>query len=168
MKSRKSEMKLVLTIMFNITMLGKLTNRQSRQQRMPSIGSREIDVLEVLWQHHSQSLSAADVLKKIPKVCSSSGAHGISVNTVQSTLERLVKKQLLKRAKNGRAFYYSSLIVKEELIGALISDIAKDMTQGDMGVMISGFMDYVNQEDPDLSEKLSRALQNVEAIGNTP
>lgn len=153
--------------MLNLTMFGKLANGRLKQQRMPSLGSRELDVLEVLWQNQGQSLSALDVLSNLPKV-DQSIADCISINTVQSTLERLVKKQLLKRVKNGRAFYYRTSVPKQELIGGLISDIAKDMTQGDMGLMISGFMDFVAHEDPDLSAKLSRALQNVEDATDTP
>ena len=156
----------VFIMMLNLTMLGQLANSHSRQQRMPSLGSRELDVLEVLWQTESECLSALDVLNKLPQTTHAS-AHCISINTVQSTLERLVKKGLLKRAKSGRAFYYHAIVRKQELIGGLISDIAKDMTHGDMGLMMSGFMDFVSHEDPDLSEKLSRALQNVEDAGDT-
>jgi predicted transcriptional regulator len=156
----------VFTMTLNLIMLGQLANRHLRRQRMPSIGSRELCLLEVLWQNESQSLSALDVLNRLP-TATHSGAHCISINTVQSTLERLVKKQLLKRAKYGRAYYYHAIVLKQELIGALISDIAKDMTQGNMDLMMSGFMDFVSHEDPDLSVKLSRALQNVEDAGDT-
>lgn len=156
----------VFIMMLNLTMLGQFANSHSRQQRMPSLGSRELDVLEVLWQTESDSLSALDVLNKLPQKTHAS-THCISINTVQSTLERLVKKRLLKRAKNGRAFYYHAIVLKQELIGGLISDIAKDMTQGDMEIMMSGFMDFVSHEDPELSDKLSRALQNVENAGDT-
>jgi predicted transcriptional regulator len=76
-------------------------------------------------------------------------------------LERLVKKCLLRRSKKGRAFYYQPLVPKQQVIARLIRDIAADMTKGDMGLMISGFMDFVTDEDPDLSEKLSQAFERI-------
>jgi len=145
--------------------LSHLLKLKSRYSRMPAIGSRELDVLEVLWQEEYVKLSAIDVQKKLSSECSYPYQQ-ITVNTVQSTLERLVKKKLLGRNKISRAFYYYPIVPKQELIGGLIRDIAKDMSDGDMNLMISGFMDFVSAEDPMLSKKMSKALDSFNLSTN--
>jgi predicted transcriptional regulator len=137
-----------------------LIQLKPKPTRMPSIGNRELEILQVLWNEQPNSLSAIAVQDKL--VCDMSmSTSAITVNTVQSTLERLVKKCLLRRSKKGRAFYYQPLVPKQQVIARLIRDIAADMTKGDMGLMISGFMDFVTDEDPDLSEKLSQAFERI-------
>lgn len=131
---------------------------------MPAIGTRELDVLEVLWQEEPCNLSAITVQSKLSADCSFP-YKAITVNTVQSTLERLVKKKLLGRTKISRAFYYYPIVPKQELIGGLIRDIAKDMSDGDMNLMISGFIDFVSAEDPTLSKKMSKAFDSFDLTG---
>ena len=54
----------------------------------PILGELELDVMESLWQLDQQT--AQQVLDTLQ-------SRGITLSTVQSTLERLVRKQLLKR-----------------------------------------------------------------------
>jgi predicted transcriptional regulator len=143
--------------------LSHFVSSRRQNKRMPSIGTRELEILEVLWNNQSQSLSVVAVQQQLSSGQPQSAIKSescISVNTVQSTLERLVKKQLLARSKTGRAFYYKAIVPKQEVITGLIRDIAKDMSSGDSSIMVSGFMDFLTSEDPALSEKLSKALDN--------
>jgi len=133
---------------------------KTKATRAPVLGSRELSLLDILWSSEPDSMSAQDVLNKL----SSSNTQlleSISINTIQSTLERLVKKDLLDRSKVGRAFFYKTRVPKQQLIGGLIRDIAQDMSRGDMQVMISGFMDFIEAEDPELSGKLGQAISHV-------
>lgn len=129
---------------------------KQKPPRMPALGSRELAIMELFWTTQQAALSALDILQLMQQKPSQSDA--VSVNTLQSTLERLFRKDLLSRQKQGRAFIYTALCSKKEVIRRLLHDIAEDMTNGDMAPMISGFMEYVGSQDPDLSSRLGQAL----------
>jgi predicted transcriptional regulator len=117
--------------------------------RVPDLGERERDVLEVLWAHGEAS--AQQVLESL-------SGESISLSTVQSTLERLHRKQLISREKTGRAYRYVPLISRSQLIGGMLRDLAEDVAGGDLAPMLSGFLDYVAAEAPELEPGVSRAL----------
>lgn len=112
-----------------------------RAARAPALGRRELAVLDILWQHGE--LAAQDVLLHMPTT-------SIGLSTVQTTLERLCRKQLLVRCKSGRAYRYRAAISKADVISKLLHDIAAEIAGGDTTVMVSGFMDYMADAEPDL------------------
>ena len=120
-----------------------------RGDRLPDLGERELAVLEVLWAGGAQSSQAVQGLMP---------GKPISLSTVQSTLERLFRKQLVSRTKAGRAYLYQASIGRSELIGGLLRDLARDVAGGELAPMVSGFLQYVASEDPELGPKLSKAL----------
>ena len=122
-------------------------------RRVPDLGEREMDVLEVLWSRGDSS--AQVVLDALP-------GPSVSLSTVQSTLERLHRKSLLEREKSGRAYVYRPVLTRTQLIGGLLRDLAEDVAGGDVAPMLSGFLDYVSAEAPELGPGVSRALALVE------
>jgi predicted transcriptional regulator len=126
------------------TWLGAATSR-----RVPDLGEREMDVLEVLWSRGDSS--AQEVRESLT-------GKSISLSTVQSTLERLHRKTLLEREKVGRAYRYRTRLTRTQLIGGLLRDLAEDVAGGDVAPMLSGFLDYVAAEAPELGPGVSRAL----------
>ena len=130
------------------TWLGATTSR-----RVPDLGEREMDVLEVLWSQGDAS--AQEVRESLP-------GKSVSLSTVQSTLERLHRKALLEREKIGRAYCYRPLLTRTQLIGGLLRDLAEDVAGGDVAPMLSGFLDYVAAEAPELGPGVSKALALVE------
>ncbi|MEE4173708.1 MAG: BlaI/MecI/CopY family transcriptional regulator [Xanthomonadales bacterium] len=122
-------------------------------RRVPDLGEREMNVLEVLWS--LGELSAQDVREAL-------SGQSVSLSTVQSTLERLHRKALLEREKIGRAYRYRPLLTRTQLIGGLLRDLAEDVAGGDVAPMLSGFLDYVAAEAPELGPGVSRALALVE------
>lgn len=116
--------------------------------RIPDLGEREMAVMEVLWT--TSRASAQEVRDRL--------AVSISLSTVQSTLERLHRKRLVGRRKEGRAYGYWPLLSRAQLIGGLLRDLAQDVAGGDLAPMLSGFVDYVAAESPELAGPVSRAL----------
>jgi len=122
--------------MKNHLSLVSLLGRRRSGERLPDLGERELGVLQVLWQ--KGPLTAQSVRENIFD-------SGVSLSTVQSTLERLYRKGLLKREKAGRAFVYSALFSRQSLISWLMHDIAESLTDGDTAPMVSGFLDYLGE-----------------------
>lgn len=110
-----------------------------RAARTPALGRRELLVLDILWRHGE--LAAQDVLMHM-------ATTSIGLSTIQTTLERLCRKQLLVRSKSGRAYRYRAAISKADVVSKLLHDIAAEVAGGDTSVMVSGFMDYMADAAP--------------------
>jgi predicted transcriptional regulator len=143
-----------------IAKLPKLKRRRhtDRRQRLPDLGERELLVLEVIWR--SGEVTAQSVQRQMPD-------DDISLSTVQSTLERLYRKRLVERSKQGRAYCYNATVNKSQLISGLLRNMAHDVAAGDLAPMISGFLDFVSAEAPELTDNLSKSLDTPSGSDNS-
>ncbi|GAA6151912.1 BlaI/MecI/CopY family transcriptional regulator [Pseudoteredinibacter isoporae] len=117
--------------------LEQLLGQKQLKKPAPNLGERELEVMKILWDQ--EVLSARDVLT----LC---GESSLSLSTVQSTLERLHRKELISRQKQGRHYVYRAIVSRSTIIGQLLGDIADQFSEGDIAPMISGFVSYVDQE----------------------
>lgn len=118
---------------------------------LPALGSREVAVLKVVWQQGD--VSAQEMVPFF-------SAEQLSLSTLQSTLERLHRKHLLKRHKVGRAYVYTAAVTQSAIVSRLMDDIAHHIGNGESSVMISGFMSYIeNQGDKATHESMKTLFQ---------
>ncbi|MFW0778584.1 MAG: BlaI/MecI/CopY family transcriptional regulator [Rickettsiales bacterium] len=109
------------------------------------LGDLEKRVLQYLWQvPEATAKQAYAVLTE---------AEGGTLNTIQSTLDRLYKKQLLSRQKQGHAFYYRARVDREALIAQLIRDVTGDFVSDGEDSLIAAFSSVSADLD---DEKLSQ------------
>jgi predicted transcriptional regulator len=120
-------------------------------KKTPELGALELEVLKCLW-------SAAEPIDA-RTVHAAVAARRISLSTVQATLERLHRKQLLARTKNGRAYLYSAIVSRESLIGELIRNVANRLADGELEPVISGFVELVGDADPKLLDELQASAK---------
>lgn len=116
----------------------------------PILGDLELEVLREIWDASDGTDARA--------VHAALASRGISLSTIQATLERLHRKQVLQRDKLGRAFLYRAAVSREQLIGSLIRQVAQSLAEGRMEPVISGFVDLVTETDPLLLDDLATAL----------
>ncbi len=126
-----------------------LSTLLGRSAPTPALGPRELEVLDALWQRKALTAQELHGLINLQRV---------SLNTIQSTLERLRGKGLIERAKSGRAFIYQPTLTRTELVSRMLKDLAQNIGQGDMAPIISGFAEFVAADDPEMGEKIIRAL----------
>jgi len=79
--------------------------RRPRDLASVALGSLERQVLEETWR--LGEVSVRDVFKAFDEE--------VAYTTLMTTLDRLYKKHLLSRCKDGRAFLYSPLVTCEHL-----------------------------------------------------
>ena len=84
-------------------------------------------------------------------------ARGITLNTVQSAMDRLFRKGLLSRDKVSHAFVYRPAMSREELSTQVLSDVLDTLAGGETGVMLSAFVSLAEREGED-------ALAQLEAL----
>jgi predicted transcriptional regulator len=113
-----------------------------RRARSPELGVRELAIMECLWRRPDQS--AQEILADLEDC-------NVGLSTVQSTLERLHRKDLVSREKSTRAFYYRALRSRQDIINALLQDITRDIAGGDRQAVISSFVSYLAEDDEQLA-----------------
>ncbi|MDF1833244.1 MAG: BlaI/MecI/CopY family transcriptional regulator [Porticoccaceae bacterium] len=95
------------------------------------LGELEKRVLHYLWE--APEADAKQVHSALTK------RKGGTLNTIQSTLDRLFKKNLLTRQKQGHAYYYRAKLDRKELIAQLIQDVTSDFINKGEDSLIAAF-----------------------------
>ncbi|MEY8216212.1 MAG: BlaI/MecI/CopY family transcriptional regulator [Colwellia sp.] len=115
------------------------------------LGELEKQVLEYLWK--AQPADAKQVHSYFEK------NRGGSLNTIQSTLDRLFKKDLLSRVKNGHAYQYFPKVARQELIGQLIKSVTHDFVVKDENSVVAAFSSISSDLDEDQLDKLEAMIE---------
>ncbi len=118
--------------------------------RALSLGDLERAVLSFLWSH-----GPADV-KAVHRAVGA--RRDITLNTVQSTMERLYRKDLLSREKVSHAFVYSTAVTREELGAALVHDAVRNVLGSDTEPMLSAFVDLTARSGDDALARLEELI----------
>jgi len=85
--------------------------------------------------------------------------RGGSLNTIQSTLDRLYRKGLLRRQKQGHAFQYSAAKPRTAFIEELIKEVTQDFIEGDENNLLAAFASMSGELDDQQFEKLEQMIK---------
>jgi len=116
-----------------------------------NLGELEKSILQYLWQY--QPADAKTVHAHFSDLRSS------SLNTIQSALDRLYKKGLLTREKQGHAFQYQTLQSKQEFVGQLMNDVAADFITAEPERLQAAFVSMTQGADEDALARLEKLIQ---------
>tara|TARA_R110000868_G_scaffold374384_1_gene638806 strand:+ start:196 stop:600 length:405 start_codon:yes stop_codon:yes gene_type:complete len=113
------------------------------------LGELEKLVLQYLWE--TGSADAKQVFSYFEK------RRGGSLNTIQSTLDRLFKKGVLLREKHGHAFQYQAASDRDAFIGQLVNEISSDFGSSGENTLLAAFTSLssgMNERQLDELERL--------------
>jgi predicted transcriptional regulator len=116
------------------------------------LGVLEREVMSVVWSRGEISVREA---------CGRLGA-AVAYTTVMTTMDRLFKKGLLARRKVGRAFVYDATATREELEGAVATELVHSLLQrhgGEPLPILSSLVDAVSDRDRALLDELERLIR---------
>ena len=65
-------------------------------------------------------------------------------NTIQSTLERLVRKGLAHRTKHGRAYHYTASVERRDWFAGAVGALAKALRSRSSQDLLAGFVDFAD------------------------
>jgi predicted transcriptional regulator len=126
---------------------------QDRDALRSSLGHLEFSIMEILWTAGESSVHS---------VCSGL-IRPLAYTTVMTTLERLYKKSLLLRRKEGRAFLYSPRLSRGEWeqsrLDYLVSLFA-DGSRPARELLFSTLVDTVGEHDRTLLDVLEKKIQS--------
>ena len=127
-----------------------------------NLGELEKLVLQHLWD--AGELDAKQVFAHFEKI------RGGTLNTIQSTLDRLFKKGLLSREKVGHAYLYRTAVSRDAFIGQLISDITSDFSSTKDNPLLAAFASLSSDLDNEQLDELERMIDERRAnsqVGNS-
>jgi predicted transcriptional regulator len=116
------------------------------------LGALEREVMTVAWGRDEFSVRDA---------CADLGSS-VAYTTVMTTMDRLYKKGLLARRKEGRAFVYRATATKHELEGAVATELVQSLIQRDGSEplpVLSSLVDAVSDRDRALLDELERLIR---------
>lgn len=117
---------------------------------LPTLGDLEVAILEFAWRHPDTTAKDTHAVVGVERA--------ISLNTVQSTLERLVRKNLLARHKVAHSFHYSPRVSRDELISAVVQD-ALGRFGGNPSAALASFIEMTDIPDEEALRLLARRLR---------
>lgn len=121
--------------------------------RGSSLGDLERTVMEALWSH-GPGLSVRDVMERI----GGEGRKELAYTTVMTVLDRLAKKGIAERARDGRAWRYTAASTREELAATALRSTL-DNVRADRRLAMMHFLDDASPAELD---DLRAALAEVE------
>lgn len=116
-----------------------------------NLGELELRVLELLWRH--PGLDAKQVRSDL------SGQRTPSLSTIQSTLERLFRKNYVERVKQGHAYAYFATVTRGKLLGRMLGDVIQILHDGSMETILSSFVNAAAEMDESSLDALEQMIQ---------
>ena len=113
-------------------------------------GTLELRVLEALWALGREA-SVRDVLDAFPAA---------AYTTVMTTMERLHRKGVLTRRRDGRAFLYRPVHSREEMESRLVARAIEPLLRGGSAQpILSCLVEEVSRHDERLLDELERLVR---------
>lgn len=106
------------------------------------LGELESTVMRAVWSHNDH-VSVADVLSTM------SDRQQAAYTTVKTTMERLADKGILKRTRQGKAYWYCAAVTQEDLERRIVTDAIDRLVQQFPEAVASFFV----QPDSSVSEE---------------
>ncbi|MEO7603180.1 MAG: BlaI/MecI/CopY family transcriptional regulator [Sphingomicrobium sp.] len=109
------------------------------------LSDAELDVMEALWES-TGPMSATDVAAKVP------AERHWSLATVKSLLSRLLAKQAIEPAREGRRFLYSPRVDRDSYVGAESRRFVTRLFGGKLSPLIAQMAEEEALDDADVAE----------------
>jgi len=136
--------------------------RGSRDPLHAALGRLEREVMDVVWAGREQAVR--DVQTRLPRP--------VAYTTVMTTLDRLYKKGLVIRRREGRAFVYTAIYSQDEMAASLTSNLLEGLLASGSAAarpFLSNLVDAVSAEDKELLDELERLVRDKrEQLRNGP
>jgi len=126
--------------------------RRPREVASLALGRLERQVLDETWR--SGEVTVREVYTAF--------GENVAYTTLMTTLDRLYKKKLLQRRKDGRAFLYSPAVSRAEFEHGIREDVIDGLLgRGAEGVepVLACIVDAVSERDRELLDELDRLIK---------
>jgi predicted transcriptional regulator len=127
--------------------------KRPREVVCQTLGKLERRVMDETWRR--KEVSVREVFKSFDEQ--------IAYTTLMTTLDRLHKKGLLTRRKEGRAFLYSPRVSREEMEQGVTKDVIDGLLGNNAATgvepVLACIVDAVSERDRELLDELDRLVK---------
>jgi len=126
--------------------------RRPREVVRLTLGKLERTVMEEAWRRGR--ISASDIFRAFDE--------RTAYTTWMTTLDRLFKKGLLSREKEGRAYLYSPRVTREQFERGVAEDVLDellDRTDGGAEPLLACIVEALSERDRALLDELQRLVE---------
>ena len=113
------------------------------------LGDLELDVMEVIWKRGQSTVR--EVLERLRR--------DVAYSSVITVANRLHRKGLLAREKEGKTYYYASRIDRQELLELATRRILDSVSDIAPPATVVNLMDSVIGDDPEALAELERLIE---------
>ena len=127
-------------------------SRRSREVVRVTLGKLEREVLDGIWRRGETSVR--EMHREFE--------DRLAYTTLMTTLDRLYKKGLLVREKEGRAYLYSPRVTREEFERGVAEDGLGGLLETNSGgaePLLACIVDAVSEQDRSLLDELHRLVE---------
>jgi predicted transcriptional regulator len=124
---------------------------------MARLGNLERDVMELVWSA-PEPVTVREVHDRLAR------DRDIAYTTVMTVLDRLAKKSVVRRVRDGRAYRYEAAAGKDQLIADLMREALDDA--GNRANRAAALVRFVDQASPEEAAALRDALSGLERRDN--
>ena len=126
--------------------------KRPREAVKSALGKLERGVMEEIWKRGETN---------VREIHSAFGGRA-AYTTLMTTLDRLHKKGLLERRKEGRAFLYAPRFSREEFTHSVARDVIDGLlgnTDGETKPVLACIVDAVGERDSRMLDELEKLLK---------
>lgn len=114
------------------------------------LGALEAQVMDEVWRHGGE-LRVRDVHAAFQL--------RLAYTTVMTTMDRLYKKGLLERRKEGRAFLYSARLNRQQFVLHAGAGLIRGLVESEGEPALSFLVDAVTDRDREMLDRLERLIR---------
>jgi predicted transcriptional regulator len=125
--------------------------KRPREVASEALGKLERAVLNEAWKR--DEVSVRDIYLAFDE--------NIAYTTLMTTLDRLFKKKILTRRKDGRAFVYAPAVSSDEFEQGIREDVIEGLLGhgSDVQPVLACIVDTVSERDRELLDELDRLIK---------
>lgn len=118
------------------------------------ISDSELQVIDILWQE--SPLTVGQIIERTQAHCD------WHANTIKTILSRLCDKQAVSREKDGKRFFYSAAVAREEVVSKEADGFLDQFFNGRMAPLVAHFANRkkLTKQEIEEIEKILHELKN--------
>jgi predicted transcriptional regulator len=128
------------------------TLRLSAEGIAKVLGDLEARVMTVVWQHE-QPMSARAVHDEVVR------EHPVTIHTVITVLNKLVRKGLVQRVRGGDVYEFSALVTEEQFRREASRRAVEGIMSLGPDAVAASFVDALAKREPERLAALARLIQ---------
>ena len=132
-----------------------MSNRSKSNNDLPDLSRTELEILNVIWKS-KEGLSVRELHEKIKD------SFNWAYSTTKTTMDRMVKKDLLRREDFHGVFLYQAQISKPAGLARLFSFFTNDLLEMDQSALVSLFGNSKGLTESEINELESLLEQQTQ------